>query len=127
LHESKQHFGARYILSNGRAISQGKVHKYLGMMFDYTTPSQVKITMLAAFDAAADTKQGTGAGVKSSVAPPDNLFKVDPDGEKLDALRTWIFHHLVAKTLYTTKHAPPDTSSMAIAFLTTNHRVQEQR
>jgi hypothetical protein len=98
------------------------VHKYLGMTLDYSTPKQVKITMLNYIDeilaafCAADTK-GTGAEVKSSAAP-DNLFTLDPKCEKLDANKAQIFHHLVAKTLYATKRARPDTST-AIAFLTT--------
>jgi hypothetical protein len=111
-------------------VSGGKVHKYLGMTSDYSTPKQVKITMLdyideilAAFDATNTTK-GTGAGVKSSAAP-DNLFKVDPKCEKLDAPMAQIFVHLVAKTLYTTKRARPDTST-AIAFLTTRVREPDQ-
>jgi hypothetical protein len=44
-------------------VSHGKVHKYLGMTLDYTTPGQVKISMfdyineiLAAFEAAPTPK-----------------------------------------------------------------------
>jgi len=54
---------------------------YLGMMLDYTTPGQVKISMfdyveeiLAAFEKA----EPRGADTKSSAAP-DNLFKDDKD------------------------------------------------
>jgi hypothetical protein len=31
--------------SGKMTVSRGKVHKYLGMMLDYTTKGQVKITM----------------------------------------------------------------------------------
>jgi hypothetical protein len=99
------------------------------MTLDYSTPKQVKITMLDYIDeilAAHDATgtKGNGTGVKSSAAP-DNLFTVDPKWEKLDAPTAQIFHHLVAKTLYVTKRARPDTST-AIAFLTTRVREPDQ-
>jgi hypothetical protein len=51
-------------------------------------------------------------------AAPDDLFVVDKDAEKLSKEKSIAFHHLVAKTLYVSKHARPDVST-AIAFLTT--------
>ena len=55
-------------------------------------------------------------------AGPKDLFKVDSDWEKLRTSQATSFHNLVAKTLFVTKHACPDTST-AVTFLTT--RVQE--
>jgi hypothetical protein len=72
--------------------------------------------ILNAFD-KADPK---ASGVKSS-ATPDNLFKIDDDCEKLSLARAVQFHNIVAKTLYATKRARPDTCT-AIAFLTTRVR-----
>ncbi len=46
---------------------------------------------------------------------------MNEDCEKLDSQKAKIFHNLVAKTLYTTKRARPDTCT-AIAFLTTRVR-----
>jgi hypothetical protein len=104
-------------------VSRGKVHTYLGMTLDYTTPGQVKISMLdyvkeiiAAFD-AADPNNG---GTKSSAAPED-LFKVDEDCEKLKPKRKEQFHLVMAKTLFCTKRARPDTCT-AISYLTTRVR-----
>jgi hypothetical protein len=104
-------------------VSRGKVHTYLGMTLDYNTPGQVKISMfsyvaeiLTAFN-KADPK---GGGTKTSAAPAD-LFKIDKDCEKLDTKRATKFHNLVAKTLYATKRARPDTCT-AVAFLTTRVR-----
>jgi hypothetical protein len=98
-------------------VSRGKVHKYLGMTLDYTTRGQVKITMidyveeiLTAFD-KADPK---GGGTKTSAAP-ETLFKSDEDCEKLQPSKAVEFHNLVAKPLYATKRARPDTCT-AIAF-----------
>jgi hypothetical protein len=50
------------------------------------------------------------------------MFKVDEDCEKLALVKAVEFHNLVAKTLYATKRARPDTYT-AIAFLAT--RVHE--
>ena len=86
-------------------VSRGKVHKYLGMTLDYTTPGQVKITMLdyvAEILEAFDKAEPNCSGTKSSAAP-DNLFKVDEDCEKLKPKQAVEFHNLVAKTLYATK------------------------
>jgi hypothetical protein len=72
--------------------------------------------ILTAFNKA----EPNGAGTKSSAAP-DNLFTVNEDCEKLSVDKIVQFHNLVAKTLYATKRARPDTCT-AIAFLTTRVR-----
>jgi hypothetical protein len=109
--------------SGQMSVSRGKVHTYLGMTLDYTAPGQVKITMLdylieilVAFAKA----EPNGGGTKASAAPAD-LFKIDEDCEKLSEKRATEFHNLVAKTLYCTKRARPDTCT-AVAFLTTRVR-----
>jgi hypothetical protein len=75
-------------------------------MFDYVDE------IINAFDEA----ELKGGHIKSSAAP-DNLFKVNEDHEKLPPEKAVEFHNLVAKTLYATKRARPDTCT-AIAFLT---------
>jgi hypothetical protein len=67
-----------------------------------------------------DKVEPKGGGTKSSTAP-DDLFKVNEDCKKLPPKKAIEFHNLVAKTLYATKQARPNTCT-AIAFLTT--RVQ---
>jgi len=113
--------------SGKMTVSRGKVHQYLGMTLDYRVRGQVKISMfdyikeiLTAFD-KADPK---GGGVKSSAAP-ENLFRVDEDCEKLPPNKSVEFHNLVAKTLYATKRARPDTCT-SIAFLTTRVRAPDK-
>jgi hypothetical protein len=100
-------------------VSRGKVHKYLGMTLNYTVRGQV-IKILTAFD-KADPK---GRGSKTSAAS-ENLFKIDEDCEKLQPSKAVEFHNLVAKTLYATKRARPDTCT-AIAFLTTRVRAPDK-
>ena len=113
--------------SGAMTVSRGKVHKYLGMTLDCTVRGQVKISMfdyvneiLTAFDKA----EPKGAGTKSSAAP-EKLFTVDKNYEKLQPNKAVEFHNLVAKTLYATKRARPDTCT-AIAFLTTRVRAPDK-
>jgi hypothetical protein len=101
-------------------VSRGRLHKYLGMTLDYTVHGQVNISMFDYVNKiinAFDKAELKGSGTKSSAAP-DDLFKVDEDREKLLPKRAVEFHNLVAKTLYATKRARPNTCT-AIAFLTT--------
>jgi hypothetical protein len=109
--------------SGKMTVSRGKVRTYLGMTLDYTVRRQVKISMfdyvneiLTAFDKA----EPDGAGTKASAAPV-NLFTVDEDCMKLPSKKMVEFHNLVAKTLYATKRARPDTCT-AIVFLSTRVR-----
>jgi hypothetical protein len=83
-------------------------------MFDYVNK------IINAFDKA----EPKGGGTKSSAAP-DDLFKVDEGREKLLAEKAVEFHNLVAKTLYTTKQARPNTCT-AIAFLTMRVRAPDK-
>ena len=110
--------------SGKMTFKRGKVHEYLRMTIDYSEPGQAKVMMLnyvkeilTAF-AKADPK---ATGEKSSAAP-EKLFVVNEEYEKLSTDKSVQFHNLVAKTLYATKRARPDTCT-AFAFLTT--RVQE--
>jgi hypothetical protein len=105
------------------AVSRGKIHMYLGMTLDYSVPGQVKITMLDYVNeilAAFDKAEPKGGGTKTSAAP-DILFKVDEDCEKLAQAKAVEFHNLVAKNLYATKRARPDTCTV-ITFPTTRLR-----
>ena len=104
-------------------VSWGKIHTYLGMTLDYTTPGQVKISMFDYIDeilTAFDKAEPKGSGTKTSAAPK-NLFVINEDCEKLHPNKAVEFHNLVAKTLYATKRARPDTCT-SIAFLTTRVR-----
>ena len=115
-------------------VHRGKTHKYLGMSLDYSHTNQCRVTMIdyvdeivAAYDkASSELDNGFSPVCKKknrarTSAAPDDLFVVDEDAEKLSEEGQVAFHHLVAKTLYVSKRARPD-SSTAIAFLTT--RVQ---
>jgi hypothetical protein len=113
--------------SGKMTVSRGRVHKYLGMTLDYTVHGRVNISMFDYVDEiinAFDKAELKGGSTKSSAAP-DDLFKVDEDREKLPPEKAVEFHNLVAKTLYATKRARPDTCT-AIAFLTTRVRAPDK-
>jgi hypothetical protein len=116
-------------------VHRGKVHKYVGVSLDFSHKGQCRVTMydyldgiLLAFDAAVK-KHGDGftpvtrQGFKTPA--PNNLFVVNEDCcEKLSEAVSADFHTIVAKTLYVTKRARPDTC-LAIAFLTTRVRAPD--
>ncbi len=112
----------------------GKTHKYLGMSLDFGHYNQCMIPMIdyvdeivAVYDKALGELDGGFSAVKKksnsarTSTAPDDLFVVDEDAEKLSEESSIAFHHLVAKTLYVSKHARLDVST-AIAFLTTRVR-----
>jgi hypothetical protein len=88
-------------------VSRGNIHKYLGMTLDYTVRGTMFDNVddiLTSFDKAEPKVGGT-----NSSAAPKSLFKVDESYEKLKQDRAVEFHNLMAKTLYATKLARPDT------------------
>jgi hypothetical protein len=67
--------------SGQMTVSRGRVHKYLGMILDYTVRGQVNISMFDYIDKiinAFDKAEPMGGGTKSSAAP-DALFKAKED------------------------------------------------
>jgi hypothetical protein len=113
--------------SGKMTVSRGKKHTYLGMQLDFTVPGQVSISM---FDYVQeildmfDKEAPKCVGIKTSAAPAD-LFRVNPDCVKLTTAQKEKFHSLVAKTLFATKRARPDTGT-SIAFLTTRVREPDE-
>jgi hypothetical protein len=106
------------------AVRRGKIHKYLGMTLDYTVCGQFKIAMFDYVNEIltdSDKAEPKWGDMKTSTEP-DSIFKVNESCAKLARNKDVEFHNLVAKTLYATNRARPDTCT-AIAFLTT--RVQE--
>ncbi len=112
-------------------VQLGKVHKYLGMTLNFSHKGQCTVTMhdyldgiLKAYDAAIDKHKNGFLPVTRQcyeTPAPDNLFTVNEDCEKLMEDMAADFHIIVAKTLYVTKRARPDTC-LSIAFLMTSVR-----
>jgi hypothetical protein len=89
-------------------VHRGLIHSYLGMTFDYSVEGKVKITMEKYVSDMLAEYAVTGS---ASTPATTQLFEIDKDlSEK--------FHSRVAKILYLSKRARPDTLT-AVAFLST--------
>jgi hypothetical protein len=113
--------------SGKMTISRGKKHTYLGMLLDYTVPGEVSISMLGFIQEILDMydKEATKCTSTKTSAAPVDLFRVRPDSPKLSPAQKDKFHSLVAKTLFATKRARPDTGT-SISFLTTRVREPDE-
>ena len=95
-------------------VSRGKVHKYLGMILDYTVCGQVHIKMINLIEEVLivfDKAEPKGGGTKTSAAP-ENLFKVDEDYENFLQSKTVQFHNLVERL-----YMPPNEPGRTLARL----------
>ena len=93
------------------------------MTMDYTVIGIFRISMLEYIDkilTAFEKIDPSNSGTKSSTES-ENLFKVYEYCEKRSQDKSKEFHNLVAKTIYTTKMARPDTFT-SVAFLTNRVR-----
>ena len=97
--------------------SRGKIHEYLGMTLDYTTPGKVKVKMI---DYVKQMVIDFGDELVSIATTPalDHLFTMREDALPLDVLKSQKFHTFTAKGLFLCKRARPDIQT-AIAFLST--------
>jgi hypothetical protein len=104
--------------SSKMKVARGKVHKSLGMKFDFTTPKIVKVTMLKyvneiveSSDKACieiDDRYEVVSGLKRiATAAPGKLFKVDEVEVKLDQAKDKAFHNITAKGIYVKKRLRP--------------------
>jgi hypothetical protein len=113
-------------------VSHGKVHKYFGMTLDFSSKFVVKLSLceyvnniVKAWDAVCLEFDGDYTVVthwkKIRLAAPEDLFRVDDNAIKFGPMEAKCFYNIVAKTLYVTKQAKPNTA-VAIAFLTPSVR-----
>ena len=98
-------------------ISHGKVHNYLGIRLDFSSPREVKIDMIDYIEKMVEDFPEKTTTVVSTPAAT-HLFEVRDDVKKLDDERAEQFHNLVARGLFVCKRARLDIQT-AIAFLTT--------
>jgi hypothetical protein len=116
-------------------VHRDKVHKYRGISLDFTKKGQFIVTMndyvaeiVKAYDLViAKHDDGFLPATKQryETPAPENLFTVNEDCEKLPEEMAADFHTIVAKTLYVTKRARPDTC-LSVAFLTTKVRAPDR-
>jgi hypothetical protein len=96
--------------------SRGKVHDYLGMMLDFSVPSQVTVTMI---DYIKMICMDLPKGMIGTAATPatNHLFRVDDENAApLDKDCADLFVHLMMQLLFLSQRARPDIQT-AILFL----------
>ena len=103
-------------------VKRGKVHRYLGMMLDYTIDGKVQISMNNYIEEMLKSLPEDMSGESSSPAG-NHLF--NPDAVPLSASESDKYHHYVAKLLFLCKRARPDIQT-AVAFLSTRVKKPDQ-
>ena len=99
-------------------VQKGKIHEYLGMTIDFSSPGKVQFRMDDYVDRilAEAPEDMAGSAVTPAAA---HLFRVNnTNSKRLDDDTAEVFHHLTAKLLYLCKRVRPDLMT-AVAFLTT--------
>ena len=85
-------------------LNRGMIHKYLGMTLDYSTRSEVKITMYNYIrDIFTDFKQYDPSNKNAHTPAENRLFKVRYDQKKLPETLAQVFHTFTAQALFATK------------------------
>jgi hypothetical protein len=99
-------------------VTRGKIHEYLGMTLDFSSPTQAKILMTEYIQGILD-EMPPGFDGEAATAAANHLFEVNTkDPTMLDDKKAEMFHHNVAKMLFLCKRARPDIQT-AVAFLCT--------
>ena len=98
-------------------ITQGKVHKYLGMTIDYSLPGKVMFSMVDYIGKMLDDIPENMKG-ESATPTAHHLFDISEDSTKLPQADADLFHHFVAQLLYISNRARPDIQP-AVSFLCT--------
>jgi hypothetical protein len=86
--------------------TRGKIHDYLGMVFDFSQPGEVVISMIDYMKKIVDEFPFPISGTAYTPAAED-LF-AEGKGPALDIEKAQIFHTWVAKALFACKRARPD-------------------
>ena len=88
--------------------SDPKVHEYLGMTIDFSTPGKVQFSMLPYINnLLAKCPADLTTGISATPAA-QHLFQENPDATRLSQAQAETFHHLTAKLLCLCKHTHPD-------------------
>ena len=98
----------------------GKVVEYLGMKIDHQQQGKVKFILYEYIEKLLYEPPADMKGLATTLAS-SYLVNTDPGCKKLSEERGQLFHHLVAKLLYLSKHTTQDIQTAA-AFLCTKVR-----
>ena len=100
-------------------VSHGSLHDYLGMQLDFSTPGELKLTMVPYIEAMLTEYHKHDEKSTTAKTPAAlHLFQVDNKATPLSEDAAAVFHTFMAKALFLTKCTCPDLAT-AIAFLAT--------
>ncbi|MGC8532992.1 MAG: hypothetical protein ACP5M1_13235, partial [Acidiphilium sp.] len=105
--------------------TRGKVHDYLGMVFDFSQEGQVKVDMVDYISNMVEEFPMNLKPTDTAPTPASEALFAEGDGPKLDKDKAELFHTFVAKGLFACKRARPDIHT-AIALLCTRVKSPNQ-
>jgi hypothetical protein len=106
-------------------VKRGKIHDYLRMTLDFSSPGKVRVTMIDYIKKMLANLPSDMDGVAVTTTPT-HLFEVNiTDPIMLDEDNAILFHHNMAKLLFLCKSAQPDIQT-AVSFLRTRVKGPEQ-
>lgn len=98
-------------------VKRGKAHECLGMTLDHSAPGKVQAKMLDCVDNVLQ-ELPVDMRCKAATPAPEHSFDVNQRQKPLEKEDGDMFHHNVAKALFLSKRAHPDTQA-PMAFLCT--------
>ena len=101
-------------------ITRGKVHKYLGMTIDYSSPCKVIFSMMDYIGKMLDDIPEDMKG-ESATPAAHQLFYIAEDATKISQADADLFHQFVAQLIYLSKRSLPDIQ-LSVSFLCTRER-----
>jgi len=96
--------------------SEGKIHDYLGMILDYSTPGELKINMIDYIKTVLHDVPEELIAKRATTPASTHLFTVNEENPDLPDDKAEIFVHAVMQLLYLSQRARPDIRT-AISFL----------
>jgi hypothetical protein len=80
-------------------VTRGKIHRYLGMILDYSTVGKVQIKMSDYIKGILESLPPSMDG-ESATPAANHLFTINKDAKILEPPEAEMFHHYVAKLLF---------------------------
>ena len=122
LHKSKKEVTKsidyiKVIYGDNMPVIRGKKHNYVGTDIYYSTPGEIIVSMDSCITEMMDKFQEE---IMQRIKPPigNHLFRVDNACTKICEIKKIMFHQLVVKLLFLSKHTRPYIQ-LTIAFLIT--------
>ena len=97
-------------------VRRGKIHDYLGMTLDFSSPGSFVVDMEEYLDIVLEGAPDDMGGLASTPAA-DHLFKTRENIDKLGPERAELFHRITAQLLFVCQRGRPDLRT-AVSFLT---------